>query len=94
VGLTPQRFVPKAERIEAGRSVRERVPRRIHGDWSPAPGRVDPIDLLEHSNEGRAPELVPIRYGRMLQSPFAFLRGSPVVMTADLAAIPSTGVQV
>jgi uncharacterized protein (DUF2252 family) len=92
--LHPQWFVSKAERIAAGRSLRERVPRGSHGNWSLAPERVDPLDLLERSNEGRAPELVPIRYGRMLQSSFAFLRGSPVVMTADLAAVPSTGLQV
>jgi uncharacterized protein (DUF2252 family) len=94
MGLTAQRFVSRAERIEAGRALRERVPRSSHCDWTPAPDRADPIDLLDRSNAGRAPELVPIRYGRMLQNPFAFLRGSPVVMTADLAANPATGLQV
>jgi len=79
---------------EDGRSRRELVPRASHADWSPAPDRPDPIELLIASNEGRVPELVPIRFGRMAVSPFAFLRGSAAVMASDLAAIPTTWLSV
>jgi len=65
-----------------------------HGPWKPADNRPDPIELLIQSNQSRLPELVPIRYGRMLESPFTFLRGSPIVMAADLSSTPVIGFQV
>ena len=83
---------PAAMALERGRSLRVAVPRRSHGGWVPAPDRPDPVATLMQSNEGRLPELVPIRIGRMLASPFAFLRGSAAVMAADLATTPQTGV--
>jgi uncharacterized protein (DUF2252 family) len=77
-----------------GKSVRATVPRSTLGQWVPSTDRSDPIALLEASNEGRIPELIPIRYGRMLESPFAFLRGAATIMAHDLATTPSTGIRV
>ena len=83
-----------AERRAAGKALRTRAPRASHATWSPAPDRPDPISLLEESNRSRIAALVPLRYGRMITSPFAFLRGSAVVMADDLAMTPITGIQV
>jgi len=83
-----------AESRAAGKALRARVPRASHATWSPAPDRPDPISLLEESNRSRIAALVPLRYGRMTTSPFAFLRGSAVVMAGDLAMTPITGIQV
>ncbi len=83
-----------AERSAVGRSLRERVPRSSHAAWSPAADRLDPISLLEEQDRSRLAQLVPLRYGRMIASPFGFLRGSAVVMAGDLAATPVTGLQV
>jgi len=80
--------------LAAGRALRGRVPRSRHGAWKPHAKRRDPIDILEESNHDRLAELVPIRYGRMLRSPFTFLRGSAALMAHDLAATPSTGLRV
>src|SRR6266849_3245370 len=80
-----------AERSAVGRSLRERVPRSSHAAWSPAADRPDPIGLLEEQDRSRLAQFVPIRYGRMIASPFGFLRGSAVVMASDLAATPVTG---
>ena len=74
--------------------MRARVPRSAHEAWQPPDDRPDPIDLLEENNRPRLPDLVPVRYGRMLTSPFAFLRGSAVVMAADLATTPTSGISV
>ena len=82
------------EQAEDGRSRRDVVSRVSHADWAPAPDRPDPIEVLIASNAGRVEDLVPIRFGRMAVSPFTFLRGSAAVMTADLAALPTTGLQV
>jgi uncharacterized protein (DUF2252 family) len=70
------------------------VPRTSQAAWEPPVGRPDPIALLEAENAGRIAELVPVRWGRMLESPFAFMRGAAGVMAADLAGTPSTGVHV
>ena len=59
-----------------GKSLREKCPRESHADWQPATDRPDPIMLMEESNKGRIPELIPIRHGRMLKSPFTFYRGA------------------
>ena len=80
-----------AERAAAGKAARALVPRSVHGEWAPAPDRADPVDLLEEQAASRVPELVPIRYGRMLVSPFTFYRGAAYPMAADLAATPRTG---
>ena len=80
------------ERKQIGKSLRQQAPRRSHGDWSPAPDRPDPISLLQAQDKTRIQHLVPIKYGRMLESPFAFLRGSATVMAADLAGSPVSGI--
>ncbi|WP_327682316.1 DUF2252 domain-containing protein [Kitasatospora sp. NBC_00458] len=83
-----------AERRRRGRAARSRASRTAHGRWIPAADRPDPIRLLEQQAEDRLADLRPIRYGRMADSAFAFLRGSAAVMTADLAAVPDTGLTV
>lgn len=80
------------EMLEAGRVLRARVPRRSQGNWSPDTSRPDPLDILAHSNASRLPDLVAVRNGRMMASPFAFYRGSPAMMAADLSATASTGI--
>jgi uncharacterized protein (DUF2252 family) len=80
-----------AERAARGKAERAEVPRRVHGEWSPASGRPDPVGLLEAQAKTRVPELVPIRYGRMLVSPFTFFRGAAYLMASDLADGPRTG---
>jgi uncharacterized protein (DUF2252 family) len=81
-------------RAEAGRAARQAVPRSGLAEWSPAPGREDPVAILERQAATRIPELVAIRYGRMLRSPFAFFRGGAAIMAADLAGTPSPGLRV
>jgi uncharacterized protein (DUF2252 family) len=78
---------------QVGRSARQRVPRSAHEVWEAAPDRVDAIATLERQAETRTPELVPVRYGRMARSPFAFFRGAAAIMAADLAATPVTGLR-
>jgi uncharacterized protein (DUF2252 family) len=82
--------VPAIAALERGRLLRKAVPRRAHAGWT-APAERDPVATVMASNEGRLPELVPIRMGRMAASPFAFLRGSAAVMAADLALTPTMG---
>jgi uncharacterized protein (DUF2252 family) len=83
--LTPE------ERKARGRAARREVPRSGHGDWEAESGRPDPIALLQEQAESRVPELVPIRYGRMLVSPGTFFRGAALIMTSDLAPAPRSG---
>ena len=82
------------ERTAAGKALRDRVSRKSQGKWKPAANRPDPIELLKHADEGRLPELLPIRYGRMSQSPFAFFRGAAALMAFDLSSTPATGLRV
>ena len=89
----PSRITP-ADRKAAGKRLRDRVPREAHAGWQVHPGRVDPIGILRAADATRQQELVPLRYGRMLQSPFTFYRGSAGVMAADLAETPATGLHV
>ena len=84
----------RKECLDAGRTLRETLPRTSHAGWKAPSARRDPIDILEESNRDRLPELVPIRYGRMLRSPFTFLRGSAGLMAYDLATTPTTGLRV
>ncbi|WP_433193857.1 DUF2252 domain-containing protein [Nocardia sp. CA-107356] len=79
---------------ELGRAVRRRVSRSALGVWEAPEDRGDPIAVLERQAASRVPELVPIRYGRMAAGRFAFLRGAPAIMAADLAAGPNTGLEV
>ncbi len=82
------------QRVARGRAARGTAPRSSHGRWEPAPDRPDPVALLEEQAATRVPELIPIRYGRMLASPFTFYRGGALIMAADLAATPVTGITV
>ena len=86
--------MPPAERAARGKSLRKVTPRSSHASWEPEPDRPDPIALLEEQAAERVPELVPIRYGRMSVSPFAFYRGAAYVMASDLAGSPQTGIRV
>ena len=87
-------YLSADERRAAGKALRDAAPRAAHGGWKPPKDRRDPTELLRESNEGRIPELIPIRFGRMAQSPFAFYRGAAAVMAADLATTPSSGLRV
>jgi uncharacterized protein (DUF2252 family) len=80
-----------SERAAAGRAARAAAPRSSHGEWAPASDRPDPVELLERQAASRVGPLVPLRYGRMLASPFAFFRGAAAVMAADLAPTPRSG---
>jgi len=80
--------------MQLGRDARTRVPLSAHAEWRPAPDRPDPVALLEEQARTRIPELVPVRYGRMLVSPFSFYRGAALPMAADLATTPTSGIQV
>src|SRR6476660_9947925 len=83
-----------SESAERGREARRSVPRSAHGDWAPADTRPDPVAVLAAQAASRVQELVPIRYGRMLVSPFTFYRGAAAIMAADLAATPDSGIVV
>ncbi|HME02137.1 MAG TPA: DUF2252 family protein, partial [Solirubrobacteraceae bacterium] len=83
-----------AEREALGKAARAEVPRSSHAEYEPPRRRTDPIKLLEGQAKARVPELVPIRYGRMLVSPFTFYRGAALIMASDLAATPRSGLQV
>lgn len=76
-----------------GKAARNEVPRSSHAVWEPTANRPDPVALLEEQATSRVPELVPIRYGRMLVSPFTFYRGAALIMAADLAGTPRSGLQ-
>jgi len=77
-----------------GKSLREKCPRHSHAEWKAPVNRPDPLRLLEQSNKGRIPELIPVRHGRMLRTPFTFYRGAALNMAADLARTPATGIRV
>jgi CHAD domain-containing protein len=85
------RHLSPDERRAKGKALRRPVPREDHGGWEPAKDRRDPIEVLIESDEGRLPELVPIRHGRMMQSPFAFYRGGAAIMAGDLAHTAKSG---
>ena len=80
------------ERVARGKAARREVPRSSHAGFTPGTHRPDPVALLEHQAVTRVPELVPIRYGRMLVSPFTFYRGAALIMAADLAGTPRSGI--
>ena len=82
------------ERKSLGKQSREQVPLSSHGPWMPAPDRPDPIVLLEQQNATREPDLVPVRHGRMMVSPFTFYRGAAKIMAADLQGTPRAGLTV
>ena len=92
-GLTG-RYRSADERRAEGRALRDAVPRELHGGWKAPSDRRDPVELLIECNKDRMPQLIPIRHGRMVESPFAFYRGSAALMAADLARTPVTGLRV
>jgi uncharacterized protein (DUF2252 family) len=87
-----RRPTSRAERYALGRGLRQQVPRSSLGDWTPRPSRPDPVELIIASHRGRVRELVPVRVGRMVASPYSFLRGTAVVMADDVAGLPATGI--
>ena len=91
---TADRFVWAYERRAAGKKLRDTAPLEAHGRWSADRRRADPIGILREADKTRLPMLVPLRYGRMLQSPFTFYRGSAGVMAQDLSRTPASGVRV
>lgn len=86
------RPIPREQRRALGKALRRDTPRRVLAEWDPPADRPDPIELLDRSHEGRLDWLVPVRVGRMTASPYGFLRGSAVVMAADVAGLPATGI--
>jgi uncharacterized protein (DUF2252 family) len=92
-GAGPNVTAPSDRRAQ-GKALRDAVPRESHAGWKAPNKRRDPIDILVESNEGRIADLVPIRFGRMMQSPFTFYRGSATIMAADLATTPQSGLRV
>jgi uncharacterized protein (DUF2252 family) len=94
IGFRPRRSgLPPSceERYAAGKALRDRVSREDHGKWSPPSDRHEPVDMVIESSKGRVPELIPIRYGRMMVSPFTFYRGTANIMAADLASTSASG---
>jgi uncharacterized protein (DUF2252 family) len=88
-----RRPMSRAERFKLGRSLREQVPRSALGLWKASASRVDPVEQIALSHRGRLEWLIPIRVGRMVASPYGFLRGTAGVMAADVAALPATGIK-
>jgi uncharacterized protein (DUF2252 family) len=82
------------DRLAEGKALRDKTSRRSHAGWKPPAKREDPVAILMQSNKGRIEELLPIRYGRMMQNPFAFYRGAAAIMAADLASTPASGLRV
>ncbi len=91
---TPSKHHLIGNRDVHGKALRKRTPRSSHAAWRPPSDRRDPVEILIESSQRRVQHLVPIRYGRMLQSPFAFYRGSAAIMAADLSRTPITGLRV
>jgi uncharacterized protein (DUF2252 family) len=84
----------RAELAAMGKALRDKCPRTSHAEWKPPHNRPDPVRLVLKADEGRLPELLPLRHGRMVASPFTFYRGSALAMADDLAGTPSTGIRV
>jgi uncharacterized protein (DUF2252 family) len=84
----------RAELKAIGEGLRNTCPRVSHAEWKPPKNRHDPVRLIEQSDQGRIPELMPLRHGRMLQSPFTFYRGAALNMAVDLASMPTTNIRV
>src|ERR1700680_24078 len=82
------------DRLATGRAARTLVPRSSHRGWEPAPDRPDPVGLLEEQDTTREPDLVPVRHGRMMVSPFTFYRGAAKIMASDLTNTPTAGLNV
>lgn len=91
---TPEQQLSPQERAARGKAARTRTPRSSHGDYAPSELRADPVDTIEKQSASRLRELVPIRYGRMSESPFRFYRGAAAIMAGDLATTPDAGLRV
>src|SRR5258708_37935959 len=89
----PGRPTP-AERAARGKEARAAAPRDSHAVFEPGPGRADPLDLLAEQAKARVPELIPVRWGRMMVSPVTFYRGAALPMASDLAGTPGSGAAV
>ena len=87
-------YLTADERLAHGRALRDKLPRRLHAGWKAHEGRRDPVEIVAESNVDRIEDLIPIRFGRMTASPFAFYRGSAALMAADLATTPTSGLRV
>ncbi len=91
----PQTHIARLEdRIAAGKAMREDCPRDSHAEWKAPENRPDPVDLLIETSRGRMEDLIPVRYGRMAASPFAFYRGAAAIMASDLSYTPATGLNI
>jgi uncharacterized protein (DUF2252 family) len=87
-------YLSAEERATQGKSLRNKAPRSAHAQWQASKNRPDPVETLCASNAGRIEHLIPIRFGRMAQSPFAFYRGAAAIMASDLAQTPTSGLNV
>ena len=90
----PEPLPGRDQRVRQGKAARTKVPRATHAEFEPGPDRPDPLTLLERQGANRVPELLPIRYGRMASSAFAFFRGAALPMASDLARTPRSGLTV
>ena len=90
----PHEVLTPEEWRRLGRERRRFVPRSGQADWSPPPGRPDPVSILEEQAQERVPDLVPIRHGRMAASPFSYFRGAAAPMAWDLGHLPSSDIRV
>ncbi len=88
---SPRQRMSPAERRVRGKAARAEVPRESHAEWKPSANRADPVALLESQGAARVPDLVPVRYGRMMETPFTYYRGAALPMASDLATTPATG---
>ena len=84
----------RSELIARGEQLRKQCPRSSHAVWKVPDNRLDPVDLVIEGNQGRIPSLIPVRHGRMIQSPFTYYRGAALAMAVDLANTPATGIRV
>src|SRR5262249_4973781 len=87
-------YLSVEQRRALGRGMRQSVPRSSHAAWKPPADRRDPVEVLQAQDASRLPDLIPVRYGRMLPSPFAYYRGAAAVMAMDLASLPRTDLTV
>ena len=85
-------LIPRDERWAAGKALRKRAPRSSLAEWEPSPDRVDPVGYVLAAHEGRQDHLIPVRVGRMVESPFGFVRGTAGLMASDLARLPDSGI--
>ena len=91
-GSLRRRSTSRLDRYRVGRDLRQRVPRRSLGKWVVRVSRPDPVQLIIESHRGRLDWLIPVRIGRMVATPYGFLRGAAIVMAEDVARLPSTGI--